>query len=190
MPELQYMPFYCRDWLYDTQDLSPEGYMAYHRLLCHMWMSRENTLPDDHKTLKNRAGISPQKWPYVWAEIEKFFYVENSQVGNQTLDKHRGKARSRYQARSDAGKASALKRKGQRSTNRATNEARTKTKLSKDSARVPREGEYIDFLRKKSEPIKKGHSFAANTTTAAEARAMLKHEIVTLDQLKAVGLNI
>lgn len=103
MPELPIMPFYVDRWIMDTRDLSPDAYMAYHRLLCEMWRSRSDTLQDDPKILRNRAGISPQKWRVVWAEISHFFTIENGQVGSDLLGKVKGEARLKYKKRSDAG---------------------------------------------------------------------------------------
>lgn len=101
------MPFFPADWILDTADLSPEAYVAYHRLLCHMWLNRSCALPEDHQVLRRRAGFSPQKWPHIWREIAGMFCVEDGQVYHQRLSKERGKARDMYAARSQAGRKGA-----------------------------------------------------------------------------------
>jgi uncharacterized protein YdaU (DUF1376 family) len=103
MTELPVMPFYVDDWLLDTRDLSPHAYMAYHRLLCELWRSRSDALPMDHRSLRNRAGIGPQKWPSVWAEIMHLFVVEEGQVRSQRGSKVKAAARAKYAARVSAG---------------------------------------------------------------------------------------
>jgi uncharacterized protein YdaU (DUF1376 family) len=107
MTELPIMPFYVDDWILDTRDLSPHAYMAYHRILCELWRTRADGLPMDHHILRNRAGISPQKWGFVWAEIEHLLVVEDGQVRSLRLGKVKGQARARYAARSQAGRAGA-----------------------------------------------------------------------------------
>lgn len=105
------MPFYPADWILDTQDLSPEAYVAYHRLLCNMWLNRDCALPDDPKILASRAGFSARRWPFIWLQIERFF-IEAEGVStplapryltSYRLVRERDKARAKYAARSEAG---------------------------------------------------------------------------------------
>lgn len=200
MTKLPYMPFYPADWLLDTQDLSPEAYQAYHRILCNMWLTRSKALPHDSAVLRKRAGFSPQKWPHVWSQIEGFFQIENGQVSHQRLTKEGVKAEAGYKARSQAGtkgaKARWLKSKGSGNSN-ANGKANDKRNnnhnhtIYKDSART-REGEnlfYENGIRKADvEAIKEGKKFLLSQFTAVKARAAIEAGYVTEDECKAVGV--
>jgi len=132
MTELPIMPFYVDDWILDTRDLSPHAYMAYHRLICEMWRSRSDSLPMDHQILRNRAGISPQKWGFVWAEIEHLLEVEDGQVRSLRGSKVKGQARAKYAARSAAGRAGA-KAKWRKTKGRPSGKANGKSHDKPDS---------------------------------------------------------
>lgn len=204
MAKLPYMPFYPADWLLDTQDLSPEAYQAYHRLLCNMWLTRKMCLPNDPAVLRTRAGFSPQKWRYIWSEIEGFFQIENGQVSHQRLTKEGVKAEARHMARSEAGRAGAkskwLKDKGtpHGKANGKTNDKRDANHnhtVYKDSARA-RKDDQNDFSKGDPDPkqthqisaIKSGKKFLCAQITAAAARTLIDQGSVTADECKKVGI--
>lgn len=203
MAELQYMPFYVADWLGDTQDLSPEAYMAYHRLLCAMWLSRSNSLPSDPRILRNRAGFTPQKWAHVWPQIEHFFFVEDGHIHQLRLDKVRSKARGKRESRVAAGRKGAAAKwrkthdKGVGEANGKPHDIKTKT-ISKDIAKAISKdiGSHIFYLGDGSivsaqtiQAIKDGKPWAQSRISANMASLMLGAGLVTRDELKAVGIE-
>lgn len=202
MTELPMMPFFPADWILDTQDLSPDGYTAYHRLLCHMWLNRECALPDDHRILRSRAGFTPQKWPHIWREIADFFEVENGQVHSYRLTKERGKARSSYQARVAAGKAGA-KAKWRKTKGRPNGKANGKADGKPDSnhnhtdinisAREAR-GSISDLQEDtlstwELENIRAGKWIGPQPKARAVAAA-IKAKLVTEDECRRAGVQI
>lgn len=197
MPELPYMPFFPADWLVDTGHLKPDAYQAYHRLLCHMWLTRTCSLPNDPAILKNRAGVSPQKWPHVWPQIEGFFDVsEEGLLYHQKLTYLRGKARARYTARQEAG------HKGANAKWRKTN--KTGDGKSNGKANDKRDGNHnqtiinnggnsnSDLKKRKIEgdayAIKSGKRFLCGSISAQAGRAAIKAGLVTEAECKAVGV--
>lgn len=196
MTELAYMPFYPADWLLDTQDLSPEAYQAYHRLLCNMWLSRSGTLPDDPAVLRRRAGFSAQKWPHVWREIEGYFDLDQGQVGHQRLSKERTKARATYAARSGAGRkgADAKWRKTNNSGNGRANsksddkKMATITKPSIKKGAREKTGPDLGFTEADVQMVKTGKRHLCSQISGAKGRAMIEAGEITADEAKAVGV--
>lgn len=66
-----WMPWYIKDWLADTRELSLEVRGAYRELLDAQWM--RTGLPGDHKTLQMLAGARDREWLRVWRVLEPFF---------------------------------------------------------------------------------------------------------------------
>jgi uncharacterized protein YdaU (DUF1376 family) len=162
MTELPIMPFYVDDWILDTRDLSPHAYMAYHRLICEMWRSRSDGLPMDHQLLRNRAGITPQKWGFVWAEIEHLLVVEDGQVRSLRGVQVKAKARARYAARSQAGRAGA-KAKWRKTKGSPSGKANGKSNGKADS----------------------NHNHTGINTSAREARGLSDFQIKWIESGKA-----
>lgn len=196
MSEFAYMPFFPADWLVDTQDLSPDAYQAYHRLLCNMWLSRSNTLPDDPKILRNRAGVSPQKWPYVWREIEDFFVIEGGQVGHLKLTKVRTEARATYASRSEAGRLGAQARwlknndNGYGRANGKTHGKKMASKTKPSIRRVCHENNLgeIGYTESDVELVKSGKRYLCRMISQARVSAMIEAGRISEDEARAVGV--
>lgn len=198
------MPFYVAEWLLDTQDLKPEPYTAYHRLLCAMWVNRSCSLPNDPAILRNRAGFSPQKWPVIWAQIEPFFEInEDGEVHSRPLTKHRTRARDKYAARSMAGSKGAAakwrKSKG-KGSGKSNDKGNGKGKgnynqigINTKSAQA-REGSDFDLKTGVEMPqltidaIKAGKRHLVGHVSAAQAEQAINAGILTRAECQAVGL--
>ena len=193
--KLKYMPFYVEDWLDDTQDLSPEAYRAYHRILCAMWKTKRCALPNVDAVLKNRAGVSPQKWRFVWPEIAGFFIEENGLVRSKRLTEVHTKSQSIYADRLEgiagARKAKALKnthsKREDQARNQPCNQGETKKKKDENILRPPtREGP-------ENHPpgvahILSGKRFLCTQIPASSAREWIRAGLVTLEQCEAAGV--
>lgn len=201
MAEMEYMPFFVADWLLDTEDLSPDAYRAYHMLLCKMWLTRSNALPYDDRILRNRCGISPQKWPSVWAEIEHYFNLEENQVRSKKLDKVRSRAAATLYAKSRGGRKGAeakwRKTKG-RGDGKANGTANGTPYGMKNKTFIDNKGgdgffdlgggKRISELTVKA--IKEGRRYLLTNLTAQTARAMIDAELVTEDECIKAGVPI
>lgn len=67
-----WMPVYIGDLTADTQDLSPEEFGIYLRLLLQMW-TRGGTIPSDPQRLSRLAGCDATTLDRVWPRIGGFF---------------------------------------------------------------------------------------------------------------------
>lgn len=109
---LPYMPLYVGDYLKDTRDLTAEQHGAYLLLLMDMW-NRNGVLPHSAKVLARITGISPKRWPSVWAAIGSLFIHEGDTLRHKRVDQELQKAdqisQKRKLAGSAGGKAKALK---------------------------------------------------------------------------------
>lgn len=193
--KLRYMPFYVEDWLDDTQDLSPEAYRAYHRILCAMWKTKHCALPNVDTVLKNRAGVSPQKWRFVWPEIEGFFVEENGLLHSKRLTQVHTKSHSIYADRVEgiegARKAKALKTAKTRGVDQGSNQpchqGENKKKKDENILRPPtREGP--SGAPPGVAHILSGKRFLCTQIPATSAREWVKAGLVTLEQCEAVGV--
>jgi uncharacterized protein YdaU (DUF1376 family) len=109
---LPYMPLYVGDYLKDTRDLTAEQHGAYLLLLMDMW-NRSGELPNSAKVLARITGISPKRWPSVWAAIGSLFIDEGDFLRHKRVDLELQKAdqisQKRKLAGSAGGRAKALK---------------------------------------------------------------------------------
>jgi uncharacterized protein YdaU (DUF1376 family) len=197
MPELRYMPFFVADWILDTEHLSPDAYRAYHLLLCKMWLTKSNALPDDQQALRARAGVSAQKWRYVWAEIAELFLIEDGLVHSKRLDKVRAAAGSTYYARSQAGRKGAnakwlkYKKSGDGKANGKHDDKRygIKNKTSLKEMGAIHEfsgGAVISDITLQA--IRDGKRYLVKGVTAEAARQAIKAGLVTEDECRKVGI--
>jgi uncharacterized protein YdaU (DUF1376 family) len=109
---LPYMPLYVGDYLKDTRDLTAEQHGAYLLLLMDMW-NRNGALPNNPKVLARITGISPKRWPSVWASIGSMFIDDGDFLSHKRVDLELQKAdqisQKRKLAGSAGGRAKALK---------------------------------------------------------------------------------
>lgn len=109
------MPLWVSDFIGDTLELDAKQIGAYMLLLMAMWQ-HGGTLPADPKKLQRVARIG-RDWPKVWADLERFFQVENGKISNKrlTLELHRVAAKRALNAHAGAlgGRAKSLKNKDQ-----------------------------------------------------------------------------
>nr|WP_281277049.1 DUF1376 domain-containing protein [Mesorhizobium loti] len=94
------MPFYVRDYLADTGDLSTLEHGAYLLLIMHYW--QRGSLPDDNKKLASIARASPEQWADIRPNIEGFFAPG---WRHERVDDELEKARKAYEKRAAAGRA-------------------------------------------------------------------------------------
>lgn len=199
MPKLSYMPFYPADWLLDTQDLSDSAYRAYHRLLCNMWLNRSISLPNDPAILRNRAGVTPQKWPHIWREIEGFFEVnDQGQVYHQKLSRLGVKARSSYEARSGAGRkggaAKSLKVKLATASNAAIKSEGKRTSNQNQTIINNREisifdlGDGLQIGQQTIDAINEGKRFLLAHISPEVARRAVDSGLVSEEKCKEMGV--
>lgn len=118
-----WMPLYIYDFLGGTINLHLHEQAAYLRLLMHAWKNR-GELPADDQRLATITSMTRGSWKKSKATILAFFYVsENGMLRQQRLDRELERAHALVNQRSEAGKASAAKRKAGREMQQAASEA-------------------------------------------------------------------
>lgn len=129
MAEFPAMPLWTDAYLGDTTHLSTIEHGTFLLLLITMWRAKENTLPDDDKLLARYARLTAGQWRRIRPVIEPLFKIESGAWRNSRLMDEVEAVRRRVQQRSNAGKASAMKRKHRGSTavQRNVNENSTPT---------------------------------------------------------------
>lgn len=96
-------------------------------LLITAWRARDNRLPDDDKLLARYAKLGPGQWKRIKPIISDFFTVEEGHWTQRRLTDEATAVRQYRKRQSDAGRASALKRKGRHSTTVETGSNQTAT---------------------------------------------------------------
>lgn len=118
-----WMPLYIYDFLGGTINLHLHEQAAYLRLLMHAWKNR-GELPADDQRLATITSMTRGSWKKSKATILAFFYVsENGMLRQQRLDRELERAHALVNQRSEAGKASAAKRKAGREMQQAASDA-------------------------------------------------------------------
>lgn len=118
-----WMPLYIYDFLGGTINLHLDEQAAYLRLLMHAWKNR-GELPADDPRLVLITGMTRARWKRSKATILAFFYMsENGMLRQQRLDRELERAHALVNQRSEAGKASAAKRKAMREIHQAASDA-------------------------------------------------------------------
>ncbi len=101
----------------DTYHLSPAEFGAYVRLLMVAWRRPGCNLPDDAAFLAKSAGASPRHWITLGPVVMAFWNKgEDGLLRQKRLSGEHTYATAKRNQRSQAGTASALKRKQTRST--------------------------------------------------------------------------
>ncbi|MGC0155010.1 YdaU family protein [Chromobacterium vaccinii] len=116
-----WMPLYIADYLADTSHLSTEEHGAYLLLLMNAW-TNEGALPANEERLRRITRMDRTAWEVSWPELKTFFYEEGDQLRHHRLDAEIDRAKANVKQRSDAGKASAEKRKLEREAQRRAKE--------------------------------------------------------------------
>jgi len=116
-----WMPVYVADYLADTQHLTTAEHGAYLLLLLHAWRSG-GKLPVDTERLRTITKMQPAAWRASWPTLKAFFDNSGSAFTQKRLSKELGKAANMNVQRSEAGKASAAARWGNKGDNGNGNE--------------------------------------------------------------------
>lgn len=112
-----WMPLYIADYLADTSHLSTEEHGAYLLLLMNAW-TNEGVLPVNEERLRRITRMDRASWEASWPELKTFFYEDDGQLRHHRLDAELVRAKANVKQRSEAGKASAEKRRLEREAKR------------------------------------------------------------------------
>lgn len=110
------MPLWTDAYLGDTRHLSTFEHGAYLLLLIAAWR-RGGSLPDDDAQLAKISGCTRAQWRKVGPLIRDFFKAEDGQLRQSRLIDIYKAVKRKCESASIGGKASALKRQRNRSTN-------------------------------------------------------------------------
>lgn len=119
-----WMPLYVSDYLADTAHLSTEEHGAYFLLLMHAWVNN-GVLPDDDERLRRITRMEAKAWKSSKSELRAFFYQHEGVLRHHRVDTELQRAQALVNQRSEAGKASAAKRKAEREAQRNGNDDST-----------------------------------------------------------------
>ncbi len=111
----EWMPLYVKDLLCDTDDLSPEEFGLYVRLLLQMWI-RGGCLPSDPERLARLARVDRALLDRLWVAVGRFFSPMPGGALSQKrlaleLEKARTARRSALEKAQKGGKASGASRR-------------------------------------------------------------------------------
>ena len=120
MAQFPAMPLWTDAYLADTTDLSAEEHGVYLLLLMAAWRSPDCRLPNDDIRLARMARVGVKKWQKMRPVMERFFTVGDDGLTQKRLLAERSRVETSRSQASQAGKASALKRKKTNSTDVAT----------------------------------------------------------------------
>lgn len=107
-----WMPLYVADYLADTRRLSMAQHGAYMMIIMDYW--RNGPPPDDDKVLARIVSASEPEWLAVRESVKCFFLITDGKWTHGRIETELLKARSNKDRASEAGKASAQKRWGNR----------------------------------------------------------------------------
>lgn len=116
MAEFPSLPLWTDAYMADTTHLTTLEHGAYFLLLVVAWRSKDVRLPDDDKLLARYTRLTPAQWKRIKPVISQFFTIENGYWMQGRLTDEFNAVKQYRKRQSDAGKASALKRKGRHST--------------------------------------------------------------------------
>jgi len=124
-----WMPLYWGDYLRDTGHLSAAEHGAYLLLIGHYWTTGK-PLPNDDTLLARIARMAPKAWKQARSIIEPFFQVSGNEWSHKRIAAELAKWERLIEAKSNAGRASALARaqqSGQQNINRCSTYEATNT---------------------------------------------------------------
>jgi len=111
MAQFPSLPLFTDAYLADTTHLSTTEHGAYLLLLIVAWRSPDCGLPSNPRELQKYSRLTPGQFNRIWPVLKDFFYEDNGRLfQGRLLDELETVKRLTIQ-RSNAGKASALKRK-------------------------------------------------------------------------------
>jgi uncharacterized protein YdaU (DUF1376 family) len=119
-------PLYARDWNEATSELTLEEQGLYMRLLCHSWSA--SSIPSDPARIASVGGVSRTHLLRLWKVVGEFWEPvdgDASRLVNPRQEEVRADHAAYWKQKSDAGKASAEARRGQREGNGTPNETAT-----------------------------------------------------------------
>lgn len=116
MAQFPMFPLWTDAYLADTTHLTTFEHGAYLLLLISMWRAKGCRLPDNDKLLARYAGTSLNHWAKAKPTLETFFTIKDGWWKNERLNDEYDFVNCKRQQQSNAGKASALKRKNRAST--------------------------------------------------------------------------
>lgn len=109
-----WMPLYVYDFLGSTAHLALDQQAAYLRLLMYAW-KKNGDVPADERSLLAITSMRRGRWKNAKDNILAFFYMsENGTLRQRRLDRELVRAQTMLNQRSEAGKASAAKRRAGR----------------------------------------------------------------------------
>jgi uncharacterized protein YdaU (DUF1376 family) len=124
MAKFPAIPLWTDAYLGDTTHLTTLEHGAYLLLLITAWRSPDCRLPNDDKMLARYTKLSPAQWKRIKPMILAFFTVEDNYIYQGRLLDELDTVKRLTEQRSNAGKASALKRKNRGSTGVGTGSQR------------------------------------------------------------------
>ncbi len=130
MAEFPALPLWTDAYLGDTVHLTTIEHGAYLLLLMTAWRARSHDLPDDDRMLARYCRLTVGQWRRIRPTLEPFWMVANGRWSNRRLLDELDAVRQARAQRSDAGRASALKRKHRGSTG-------VPTKLQREGNTLP-----------------------------------------------------
>ena len=110
MAALPYMQFFVADYLADTAHLNTTQHGAYLLLIMNYWQ-RGKPLPAKDEYLAQICRLNLDQWLEIKPVIEEFFTIKKDQWTHKRIDKDLLAVMSKSTKRSEAGKASAVKKK-------------------------------------------------------------------------------
>jgi uncharacterized protein YdaU (DUF1376 family) len=117
MAEFPALPLFTDAYMADTRHLSAAQHGAYLLLLMTAWRMPDCCLPDDDRALARWAAMDHRTWLKNKAAVMTFWKLgEDAKWRQHRLLDERNHVENRRHKNSDAGKASALKRKNRGST--------------------------------------------------------------------------
>lgn len=127
MAEFPALPLWTDAYLGDTTHLTTIEHGAYLLLLFTAWRTPTYDLPDDDHMLARFCRLTDGQWHRIRPTIMAYWKLKNGRWFNGRLLDERDAVRRKVAQRSDAGKASALKRLNRMSTDVQRNSDETST---------------------------------------------------------------
>jgi uncharacterized protein YdaU (DUF1376 family) len=117
MAEFPVLPVFTDALIADTIDFTATQFGAYFLLMMTAWRTKENALPDNDVKLARWARLDRRTWMKNKTDIMEKWNLGDDQFWRQgRLDDERNYAVQLRNKNAEAGRASALKRKGRHST--------------------------------------------------------------------------
>ena len=96
--------FYAGEFRTQTAHLSPMEVGALIRILCDLWESDDCSIALDHRRLRMRTGVRPNKWDQTWGAIESLLDIEGDRITNIELREEHTRLKIAYVVTQDHGR--------------------------------------------------------------------------------------